>query len=164
MIIFEYYMLCSMARPSSRLLHTSYTVGVLPIRIVWSNVSSIGFLSDEGPMLETLDHTIRILAVHRPFYVSISISTLPTRNTTLISYTSLLTTTQHVYIHKGRRYRQFVSRYRTQNLWACVYIILKVLLQAYTESFAFSAMNYSEIYPTYIHSSSSFYFFNKLTS
>ena len=32
--------------------------GVLPIRIVWSNVS--GFLSDEGPMLETLDHTIRI--------------------------------------------------------------------------------------------------------
>ena len=41
-------------------------VGVLPIRIVWSNVSSIGplsgrnLLSDEGPMLETLDHTIRI--------------------------------------------------------------------------------------------------------
>ena len=47
-------------------------VGVLPIRIAWSNVSSIGpssernrkiiflFLSDEGPMLETLDHTIRI--------------------------------------------------------------------------------------------------------
>ena len=31
-------------------------VGVLPIRIVWSNVSSI----DEGPMLETLDYTIRI--------------------------------------------------------------------------------------------------------
>ena len=36
-------------------------VGVLPIRIVYSNVSSIGpFLSDEGPMLETLDYTIRI--------------------------------------------------------------------------------------------------------
>ena len=42
-------------------------VGVLPIQIVWSNVSSIGpssernwFLSDEGPMLETLDHTIRV--------------------------------------------------------------------------------------------------------
>ena len=34
------------------------------MRIVWSNVSSIGpsslFLSDEGPMLETLDHAIRI--------------------------------------------------------------------------------------------------------
>ena len=47
-------------------------VGVLPIQIVQSNVSSIGplsernrkknflFLSDEGPMLETLDYTIRI--------------------------------------------------------------------------------------------------------
>ena len=39
----------------------------MPIPIVWSNVSSIGpssernqFLSDEGPMPETLDHTIRI--------------------------------------------------------------------------------------------------------
>ena len=43
-------------------------VFVLPIRIVQSNVSSIGpsserktfFLSDEGPMLETFDYTIRI--------------------------------------------------------------------------------------------------------
>ena len=37
-------------------------VGVLPIRIVWSNVSSIGPSSEknEGPMLETLDHTLRI--------------------------------------------------------------------------------------------------------
>ena len=46
-------------------------VGVLPIRIVESNVSSIGpssernrkaflFLSDEGLLLETLDYTIRI--------------------------------------------------------------------------------------------------------
>ena len=44
-------------------------VGVLPIRIDWivkSNVSSVrpslrrGFLSDEGPTLETLDYTIRI--------------------------------------------------------------------------------------------------------
>ena len=37
----------------------------MPIRIVWSNVSSLalhGFLSDEGPMLETLDHTIRIVS------------------------------------------------------------------------------------------------------
>ena len=37
-------------------------VGVLLIRIVKSNVSSVLFLflSDEGPMLETLDYTIRI--------------------------------------------------------------------------------------------------------
>ena len=40
-------------------------VGVLPIRIVYSNVLSIGpssdlFLSDEGPMLEMLEYTIRI--------------------------------------------------------------------------------------------------------
>ena len=37
-------------------------VGVLPIRIVKSNVSSIGPSSErnEGPMLETLDFTIRI--------------------------------------------------------------------------------------------------------
>ena len=34
-------------------------VGVLPMRIVWSNVSSIG-PSSERPMLETLDYTIRI--------------------------------------------------------------------------------------------------------
>ena len=38
-------------------------VGVLPVRIVWSNVSSIGPSSERNrkePMLETLDHTIRI--------------------------------------------------------------------------------------------------------
>ena len=38
-------------------------VGVLPIRIAQSNISSIGpllFLSDEGPMLKTLDYTIHI--------------------------------------------------------------------------------------------------------
>ena len=44
-------------------------VGVLPIRIEYSNVSSIshsserkqfGFLSDEGPMLESLDHTTQV--------------------------------------------------------------------------------------------------------
>ena len=45
---------------------------MLPIRMVWSGVSGVGpssernrrkkilFLSDEGPMLETLDHTVRI--------------------------------------------------------------------------------------------------------
>ena len=64
-------------------------VGVLPIWIVQSNVSSIGpssernsflflsdegpmlenlFLFDEGPMLETLDYMLSVLAVHRPFY------------------------------------------------------------------------------------------------
>ena len=38
-------------------------VGVLPIRIVWSKKyrkNIFLFLSDEGPMLETLDRTIRI--------------------------------------------------------------------------------------------------------
>ena len=37
-------------------------VGVLPIWILKSNISSVGvlFLSDEGPKLETLDFTIRI--------------------------------------------------------------------------------------------------------
>ena len=39
------------------------------------------FLSDEGPMLETLDYTIRIGSIHRPFYISICISTLPTQHT-----------------------------------------------------------------------------------
>ena len=35
----------------------------------------------ERPMLETLDY---VLAVHRPFYISIFISTLPTQHTTFI--------------------------------------------------------------------------------
>ena len=52
-------------------------VGVLPIRIVWSNVSSIGpswernhFVSliDEGRMLETLDYTIRIGSIPTILY------------------------------------------------------------------------------------------------
>ena len=42
--------------------------------ILLFNVSSVGpsssFLSDEGPMLETLDYTI-LLAVYRPFYISV---------------------------------------------------------------------------------------------
>ena len=42
------------------------------------------FLSDEGPLLETLDYSI-VLAVHQPFYISICISTLPTQHTTFIS-------------------------------------------------------------------------------
>ena len=29
------------------------------------------FLSDEGPMLETLDYTVSVLPVHRPFYILI---------------------------------------------------------------------------------------------
>ena len=47
-------------------------VGVLPIRIVWSNVSSIGPSSERN----------RTNA--RPFYISICISTLPTQHTTFI--------------------------------------------------------------------------------
>ena len=31
------------------------------------------FLSDEGPMLKTLNNTISVLAVHQPFYISIYI-------------------------------------------------------------------------------------------
>ena len=41
-------------------------------------------LSDEGPMLETLDYTIRIDSIHRSFYFSISISTLPTQHNTFM--------------------------------------------------------------------------------
>ena len=35
-------------------------------------------------MLETLDYTIFVLAVYRPFYISICISTLPTQHTSFI--------------------------------------------------------------------------------
>ena len=42
------------------------------------------FLSDEGPALETLD-LLSVLAAHRPFYISICISTLPTQHTTWAS-------------------------------------------------------------------------------
>ena len=41
-------------------------------------------LSDKVPMLETLDYTIRIGSIHRPFYISICISTLPTQHTMFI--------------------------------------------------------------------------------
>ena len=38
----------------------------------WDNLSETClFLSDEGPMLETLDYTIRIGSTHWPFYISI---------------------------------------------------------------------------------------------
>ena len=47
-------------------------IGVLPIRIVKSNVSSVGpssgrnsFPSDDGPTLETLDFNISVSAVHQ---------------------------------------------------------------------------------------------------
>ena len=42
---------------------------------------------ETGPMLETLDYTIllSVSAVHRPYYISICISILPTQHTTLIS-------------------------------------------------------------------------------
>ena len=42
---------------------------------------NILFLSDEGPMLETLDYILSVLAVHRPFYISICISLLCLRST-----------------------------------------------------------------------------------
>ena len=43
------------------------------------------FLSDEGPMLESWT-ILFILAVHRPFYISICISTLPTQDTSLLLF------------------------------------------------------------------------------
>ena len=57
-------------------------VGVLPVRIVKSNVSSIGpssetlFLSDEGSTPETLDFAFSISAVHQAFYISLFKSNL----------------------------------------------------------------------------------------
>ena len=36
------------------------------------HLSKVGFLSDEGPMLETLDYILSVLSVHRPFYILIS--------------------------------------------------------------------------------------------
>ena len=67
---------------------------------IFSNVSSIGpfvrekqkikeflFLSDEGPMLETL---LSISAVHQPFYISICISTLPTQHTTFMCLAAVM--------------------------------------------------------------------------
>ena len=59
---------CVSIRLSGLFKSTYKNVGVLPIRIEQSNVSSNGpsskrnllFLSDEGPMLETLDNSIRI--------------------------------------------------------------------------------------------------------
>ena len=53
-------------------------VGVLPIRIVKSNVSSVGPSSERNVSL--------VSAVHRPFYISICISTLPTQYTTFIIF------------------------------------------------------------------------------
>ena len=66
-------------------------IRVLPIRIVESSVLSVDpssernrtcFLSDEGPMLETLDYILSV-AVHRPFYIWSYVTTLfnrPFRN------------------------------------------------------------------------------------
>ena len=51
----------------------------LPIRIVKSNISSVG--------LYTL---LSVSTVHQPFYISICISTLPTQDTTLISHLTLV--------------------------------------------------------------------------
>ena len=53
---------------------------------------NILFLSDEGPMLETLDYTIRIGSTPTFLYFDLYISTLPTQHTTFIStfmYSSL---------------------------------------------------------------------------
>ena len=62
---------CENCSASPQKVTSYHKVGVLPIRIAQSNVSSVGhlsetfvqretFLSDKGPTLETLDYTIRI--------------------------------------------------------------------------------------------------------
>ena len=63
-----------MLRRQSRYKSKYKMIGVLPIRIVKSNVSSVGpssgrnsFPSDDGPTLETLDFTISVSAVHQPY-------------------------------------------------------------------------------------------------
>ena len=66
--------------------------GVLLIRIVTSDVSSVGpsserkhsscFCSDEGPMLETLDFTIHIGSTPTFSYFDLYLYTLPTHHTT----------------------------------------------------------------------------------
>ena len=53
-------------------------VGVLPIWIVKSNVSSVG-PSSESNLLK-----LSVLAVHQPFHISICTSTLPTQHTAFI--------------------------------------------------------------------------------
>ena len=58
-------------------------VGVLPIWIVKSKLSSVGlsserntmFLSDEGPTLETLDHTIHIGSTPTFLYFDLYLNT-----------------------------------------------------------------------------------------
>ena len=65
-------------------------VGVLPIRIVWSIVSSIGPSSKKKK---------KVFAVHRPFYISICISTLPTQHTTFIPCIYIYMYT--IYIYSG---------------------------------------------------------------
>ena len=56
--------------------------------VIISHINSLGFLfifcfSDEGPMLETLDHTIRIGSTPTFLYFD-CISTLPTKHTTFM--------------------------------------------------------------------------------
>ena len=66
--------------------------GVLPIRIIKSNVSSVGSSSERNrkPCFSLTKgqrskrQTLFVSAVHQPFYISICISTLPTQHTTFI--------------------------------------------------------------------------------
>ena len=66
-------------------------VGVLPIQIVKSNISSIGPSSAGLFSLTKGQHSKRytllsVSAVHQPFHISICICTLPTQHTTSIVY------------------------------------------------------------------------------
>ena len=59
-------------------------VNIIKITDILYTYIYILFLSDKVPMLETLNYTIRIGSIHRPFYISICISTLPTQHTIFI--------------------------------------------------------------------------------
>ena len=88
-LIFSYYK-CSVVE----LLHAYHKskykkVGVLPIWIVKSNVSSVGRNNvsccslTKGPRLKRYN-LLSISAVNQQFYISICIGTLPTQHTTFI--------------------------------------------------------------------------------
>ena len=72
--------------------HLGFHCQILPKRLLGSVVSRCDvsksfkkYKNDEGPMLETLDYTIRIGSTTTFLYISICISTLPTQHTTFIS-------------------------------------------------------------------------------
>ena len=86
-------------------------VGVLPIRIAQSNVSSVGpsskknLFSLKKGQCSKRQTILSVLAVHQPFYISICISTLPTQHTTF-SILSRLVHLRHFLLTQECRDRQ----------------------------------------------------------